>query len=279
MDFRMEQQRASDTFRYWSTLYRAIWKRIKQEKAVLDREFQYAMEAKGYPPIDVVEVVARRFEPRGTFRRIDRYVKKAGTGEPEKLTFWVVPREYEFDTKAHEGVIRRKIALHHKRSGIQMGNALVQMVFLASRQLGLTYSPKLTEVRDWNGKKLSEKEGAIDIVLISLKKGKIYGIEAKNVAPIIDKVYLKRKQMKKHISNCEKLDMSPVYLVSRIFSQSAKQLEQAGGLVLETQVQYYDRKHWDLAKELRDQLGYHFVRKVGHHKSMQQLAGKLSVML
>lgn len=263
--------RDTDPGQYWSYLYKAVWKVIKQKQAVLDREFQYSLEPDGYPPIDVHEVVSARFGRAGTFRRIDRQVPQLN----ETLTFWVVPREYDTDTNRHDQIIQNKIDLYVQLSHIRdkLGHALVEMIQHAARQADLTYSTKLTEIKDWNGNKLSQ--GAIDVVLISFNTNKTYGIEAKNLAQIIETTYVRRR-LTKHISNCTTLDMKPAYIVSRIFPTAAKQLAEQGALVVETGVQFYPKRYWPLAKKLKQVLGYHFVRRVGHPKLIDQLSSKLS---
>ncbi len=72
--------------------------------------------------------------------------------------------------------------------------------------------------------------------------------------------------------NCKKLGMEPVFIVSRIFATAAKELEDAGATVIETGVQSYQKENWPLARNLRDHLGYHFVRRVGHRKLVEQLS-------
>ena len=152
------------------------------------------------------------------------------------------------------------------------------MIHRAAKQADLTYSSKLIEVRDWNGKKLSQSEGAIDVVLISFKNQKIYGIEAKNLAQIIETPYVVRR-LNRHISNCMTFGMKPVFVVSRIFPTAARQLIDQGAVVIETEVQFYQKRYWALAKNLRQSLGYHFVRRVGHPKLIDQLSRKLSDVL
>jgi len=191
MDFPRLALRDHDPFKYWSSLYREVWGRLHEQKAVLDREFQYSLEPKGFPPIDVNEVVDKRFGQPGRIRRIDRAIPELSTS----LTFWVIPSSYDSDRTAHDEIIERKTQLHITRTKIQdkLGNAMVEMVHLASHGTRLTYSRKLTQVKDWNGQKLTSEEGEIDIVLLSLEKGNVYGIEAKNVAQIIDSTYAKKK--------------------------------------------------------------------------------------
>lgn len=243
--------------------------------AVLDREFQYALESKGFPPLDVEEVV-KRFSRRGLIRRIDRPIPELNT----TLTFWVIPRDYNADTQSHEEAIERKIRLHKDRTAIQdkLGNAMVGMVHLASLGTQFTFSTKLTQVRDWNGKKLEKEEGEIDIVLLSFPTSKVYGIEAKNVAPIIDSVYANKK-LKKHIGNCTKLGMKPVFVLSRIFPTTSDELEQAGAIVVETETQFYQLKYWPIAKSLKQDFGYHFVRRMGHPVSVKRLSSQLLTKL
>jgi len=276
MDFPMIARRDADPGKYWSSLYKAVWKVIKQKKAVLDREFQYSLEPQGYPPIDVHEVVAARFGRRNTFRSIPKLVPQLN----QTLTFWVVPGQYSADTATHEEIIQNKINLYVQLGQIRanLGHALVEMIEQAAKQTDLTCSTKLTEVRDWNGKKLSTSEGAIDVVLISLPHQAVYGIEAKNLAQIIEASYVTRRLIK-HISNCNTLGMKPVFIVSRIFPTAAKKLTEQGALVIETQAQFYQKRYWALAKNLKQSLGYHFVRRVGHRKLVDKLSQKLSAAL
>jgi hypothetical protein len=152
------------------------------------------------------------------------------------------------------------------------------MIQHAAKQTDLTCSSKLTEVRDWNGKRLSTSEGAIDVVLISFENQTVYGIEAKNLAQIIETSYLRRRLMR-HISNCNTLGMKPVFIVSRIFPTAVKQLAEQGAVVIETETQFYQKRYWALAKDLKQNLGYHFVRRVGHRKLIDALSHKLSAAL
>ena len=271
LQFRALPLREQNSYKYWSKLYRQVWKRLHQEKAVLDREFQYALEPEGFPPIDVDDVV-NRFARRHVIRRIDRLIPELST----TLTFWVVPGPYESDTQSHDEIIEHKIELHKKRTEIQhkLGNAMVTMVHLASMGTEFTFSTKLTQVKDWNGKRLKQDEGEIDIVLISFKRNKTYGIEAKNVAPIIDSGYARAK-LRKHFDNCDKLGMTPVFVLSRIFSTTSDELEQAGATVVETKTQFYQLRYWPIAKSLKQSLGYHFVRRMGHHASVHRLSSQL----
>jgi len=219
-----------------------------------------------------VEEVVRRFGIQGSIRRIDRLIPELTT----TLTFWVIPGRYDSDTSSHEETIERKIQLHKDRTEIQdkLGNAMVAMVHLASLGTRFTFSTKLTQVKDWNGKKLEKEDGEIDIVLLSFSNSKAYGIEAKNVAPIIDTAYMKKK-LRKHITNCTKLGMTPVFVLSRIFPTTSEELEQNGAIVVETETQFYQLKYWPIAKSLKENFGYHFVRRMGHPISVQRLSAQL----
>jgi predicted membrane-bound spermidine synthase len=73
--------------------------------------------------------------------------------------------------------------------------------------------------------------------------------------------------------------MKPVFIVSRIFPTAIKHLEQQGAVVIEAEAQFYQKKYWAIARNLKQNLGYHFVRRVGHPKQIAVLSQKLSQVL
>jgi len=69
--------------------------------------------------------------------------------------------------------------------------------------------------------------------------------------------------------------MTPTFIVSRVFSTTAEELEREGAIVIEAQAQYYQPKYWRIARLLKEEFGYHFVRKMGHPVSVRQLSRRL----
>jgi len=264
--------REQNAKQYWSGLYKSIWNVIKQETACYRKELEYRLEEKGYPPIDVLQTV-KWFVKQKTFIRIDVPYNN------NKLVFYTSSEFYKKQYTKVMSIIKEKKSTflkYRKLNDTLKGQALIDAVVNASNSESCQYTVTGVQVKWFNGKKVDT--GDVDVVIFVPQTSIFWGAECKNTSEIIDLEFVARKNMLNLFINTRKLGIQPLFIVSRVFNNVKKLLVQLGAIVIETEVVFFVNDFWDTAKKLKNTLGYYFVRRCSHPKTIKVLCNKMSIL-